>query len=164
MYETLATFQRHGLSLLPMLLGFAAFFAMWLRRDRRLDTIPGPKGYPIIGIGYKLPPKAPAVFRKWAYKYGEIFKLRVGWYNWVIINTPEAVREILEKQAISTSSKAPSPLGHDVVTGGMRMPTMPYGPHWRAQRSVVRRITTVPMTTTFVPSQEFEAKQLLFDL
>ena len=135
-----------------------------LRRDRRLDTVPGPKGHPIIGIGYKLPPKASAVFRDWAIQYGEVFKIRVGWYNWVVINSPEAIREILEKQAVITSSKAPSPMGHDIVTGGNRMPTMPYGPHWRALRSIIRQITTVPMTMTFVPSQEFETKQLLFDL
>ncbi|THC95056.1 hypothetical protein EYZ11_005451 [Aspergillus tanneri] len=129
-----------------------------------LATLAGPMAYPLIGVGYKLPPRAPALFRQWAVEYGDIFKIRVGWYNWVVINTPEAVREILEKQAVNTSSKAPSPMGHDIVTGGKRMPTMPYGPHWRAQRSVVRQVTTVPMTATFVPSQEFEAKQLLFDL
>lgn len=117
-----------------------------------------------MGVGYKLPPKAPALFRTWAMQYGEIFKIRVGWYNWVVINSPEAIKEILEKQAVVTSSKAPSPMGHDIVTGGNRMPTMPYGPRWRALRSVVRGLTTVPMTKTFVPSQEFEAKQLLFDL
>ena len=44
------------------------------------------------------------------------------------------------------------------------MPTMPYGPYWRALRTIIRQITTVPMTATFIPSQEFEAKQLLFDL
>lgn len=164
MEEILALFHYYRVSLLAVFLSIAALLATWLRRDRRLDMIPGPKGYPLIGIGYKLPPKAPAAFRKWALQYGDIFKLRVGWYNWVVINTPGAVKEILERQAVSTSSKAPSPLGHDVVTGGMRMPTMPYGPHWRAQRSVVRHITSVQMTTTFVPSQEFEAKQLLFDL
>lgn len=149
---------------LAAFVGVVAVVIAWLRRDRRLDTIPGPKGYPLIGVGYKLPPKAPAVFRKWAVEYGDVFRIRVGWYDWVVINTPEAIREILEKQAVITSSKAPSPMGHDVVTGGKRMPSMPYGPHWRAQRSVVRQITTVPMTATFVPSQEFEAKQLLFDL
>ncbi|MCJ1436264.1 hypothetical protein MMC27_005642 [Xylographa pallens] len=164
MDETLALYQAHEAPVIAVILTIVVIVSAWIRRDRRLDTIPGPKGYPIIGVGYKLPPKAPAAFRKWASEYGEVFKLRVGWYDWVVINTPEAVREILEKQAVSTSSKAPSPLGHDVVTGGMRMPTMPYGPRWRAQRSVVRQITSVPMTTTFVPSQEFEAKQLLFDL
>lgn len=136
----------------------------WFRRDRRLDSIPGPKTYLLIGVGSKLPPKAPELFRQWAQDYGEVFKIRVGWYNWVVINTPEAIREILEKQAVKTSSKAPSPMGHDIVTGGKRMSTMPYGPLWRAQRSVVRQVTTVSITATFAPSQEFETKQLLFDL
>ncbi|KAL6157059.1 hypothetical protein ACJQWK_06997 [Exserohilum turcicum] len=145
---------------IPTILLIIAF----LRHDRRIDTIPGPRLHPVVGLGLKLPSNATALFRQWAEDYGDIFKVRIGWYNWVVINTPEAVREILEKQAVNTSSKAPSPLGHDVVTGGMRMPTMPYGPQWRAQRSVVRQITSVPMTSTFVPSQEFETKQLLFDL
>jgi cytochrome P450 len=160
-----ATLDSHKVASLTILLGLVAVVTSWLRRDRRLDTIPGPGGgYPLIGLGFHLSPNAPPLFYKWALKYGDIYKIRIGWYDWVVINTPDAVREILEKQAIATSSKAPAPMSHDIVTGGKRMPTMPYGPHWRAQRSLVRRITTVPLTTTFVPSQEFEAKQLLFDL
>jgi cytochrome P450 len=164
MDEIIDVYQSYRLITLAGCLCVTAVFLAWLHRDRRLDTIPGPKGYPLIGVGYQLPPKAPAQFRKWALEYGDIFKIRVGWFNWVVINTPEAVKEILERQATVTSSKAPSPLGHDVVTGGNRMPTMPYGHHWRQLRAVVRQITTVPMTTTFVPSQEFEAKQLLYEL
>ena len=155
---------RYHVTSLTVFICIATLILKWLRRDRRLNTIPGPKAYPVFGIGHKLPPKAPAVFREWAMQYGDVFKIRVGWYDWVVINSPEAIREILEKQAVITSSKAPSPMGHDIVTGGNRMPTMPYGPHWRALRSIIRQITTVPMTTTFVPSQEFETKQLLFDL
>ncbi|KAI1174104.1 putative O-methylsterigmatocystin oxidoreductase [Nemania sp. FL0916] len=137
----------------------------WRIWNKRLDTIPGPKGrFPFVGLGLHLPLDAGTLFYNWALAYGDIFKIRVGWYDWVVINTPEAVREILEKQGVATSSKAPAPMSHGIVTGGKRMPTMPYGPHWRAQRSVVRAITSVPMTATFVPSQEFEAKQLLFDL
>ena len=148
-----AIYRSHTVILnLVLFLIVAAVLMVWLSRDRRLDTIPGPKGYPLIGVGYQLPPNAPAVFRRWAKEYGDVFRIRVGWYNWVVINTPEAIREILEKQALVTSSKAPSPMGHDIVTGGNRMPTMPYGPHWRALRSVVRQITTMPATATFVPS------------
>ena len=162
MDEIFALYQTHRVLTLAAIFTAATIVIAWLRRDRRLDSIPGPKGYPLIGVGYKLPPKAPAVFRKWAMDYGDVFKIRVGWYNWVVINTPEAIREILEKQAISTSSKAPSPMGHDIVTGGNRMPTMPYGPHWKVIRAVVRQLTTVPMTASFIPRQEFEAKHLLF--
>lgn len=164
MDRVLAVFDNHKLASIATLLGLALLLEAWLRRDRRLDSIPGPTGYPLIGVGLFLPFHTPSLFHDWALKYGDIFKVRVGWYNLVFINTPRAVQEILEKQAISTSSKAPSPMSHDIVTSGKRMPTMPYGPHWRAQRSVVRVMTSVPMTATFQPSQEYEAKQLLFDL
>ncbi|KAL2020279.1 hypothetical protein VTK56DRAFT_8603 [Thermocarpiscus australiensis] len=164
MEHVLAIYQRHPAAALFAVLGLTVAVLTWLRRDRRLDAIPGPKGNPLTGIGFRLPPNTAATFRQWALEYGDVFKVRVGWYNWVVINTPEAVREILEKQAVHTSSKAPSPMGHDTVTGGNRMPTMPYGPQWRVLRTMVRQLTTVPMTATFVPSQEFEAKQLLHDL
>lgn len=152
--------------LYSLFLVFAGIFiTRRLVRDRRLDSIPGPQGYyPFIGIGSRLPPRAAKVFRKWALEYGDIFKIRVGWYNWVVINSPDAVHEILEKQSMRTSSKAPSPMGHDVVTGGHRMPSMPYGTQWRVLRKAVRELTNIPMTATLVPSQEFEAKQLLFEL
>lgn len=156
--------QGHqGVCLILLFTVTTAIFG-WVRRDRRLESIPGPKGYPLIGIGFQLPSKPATVFREWALNYGDIFKIRVGWYNWVVINTPEAVREILEKQAVHTSSKAPSPMSHDIVTGGNRMPTMPYGNQWRALRTAVRQMTTVPATSTFIPSQVFEAKQLFYDL
>lgn len=164
MDQIISSCQSHIWVTLLTVLSVTIAIVSWLQRDRRLDAIPGPKGYPLIGVALQLTPNTAAIFRNWAIQYGEIFKIRVGLYTWVVINSPEAVREILEKQAVSTSSKAPSPMSHDTITGGNRMPTMPYGPQWRVLRTMVRQLTTVPMTNTFVPSQEFEAKQLLFDL
>ncbi|KAI0402408.1 putative O-methylsterigmatocystin oxidoreductase [Xylaria palmicola] len=160
----LVLYERYRFVSLPLLLTAIIAALAWRRRDRRYEAIPGPPGYPLIGVGFQLPRRAPVLFRQWAAEYGDIFKIRVGWYDWVVINTPEAVREILEKQAAVTSSKAPSPMSHDTVTRGKRMPTMPYGPEWRALRTLVHQITAVPRTTALIPSQEFEAKQLLFDL
>ncbi|KAI0017595.1 putative O-methylsterigmatocystin oxidoreductase [Xylariomycetidae sp. FL0641] len=126
--------------------------------------MPGPKGYPLIGIGTSLPPKPHFKMREWAAQYGEVFKLRVGWYNWVVINSPQAMHEILNRQSASTSSKMPAPMGDAVVTGGMRMFTLPYGAKWRAYRTISHQLLSATMTTTFIPTQEYEAKQLLFDL
>jgi hypothetical protein len=70
----------------------------WWQQNNTMATIPGPRGYPFVGIGLGMPPHAPKVFREWAWEYGEIFKLRIGWYNWVVINSPEAFKEILDKQ------------------------------------------------------------------
>lgn len=69
-----------------------------VRRDKRLDKISGPRGNPFTGIGLKLPPDAPRQFRTWAAEYGEVFKIRVGWWNWVVLNSPEAVKEVMDRQ------------------------------------------------------------------
>jgi hypothetical protein len=70
----------------------------WLWQYRSLKTMRGPKGYPFIGIGLSLPRKAAKVLRVWAQQYGEVYKIRVGWYNWVVVNSPQAVKEIFDKQ------------------------------------------------------------------
>jgi hypothetical protein len=120
--------------------GIVAATLIWWKRDRRLSTIDGPRG-----MFLSLPPRATHVFRAWAQQYGELFKIRMGGYNWVVVNSPQAMKEIFDKQvifpldealyqnrlanttfekSISTSSKMPAPIGDNVVTGGMRMFTM----------------------------------------
>jgi len=34
--------------------------------------------------------------KKWALQYGEVFKVQLGWQNWVFVNSPDAVKEIFE--------------------------------------------------------------------
>ena len=44
------------------------------------------------------------------------------------------------------------------------MLTMPYGPKWRAYRTLVHSLLTPKMVETFVPVQTLEIKQLMYDL
>lgn len=72
----------------------------WVARDRRLDKVPGPKGNPVTGIGLDLPPDAAQKLKEWSDQYGEVYKIRVGWWNWVVLNSPEAVKEVFDKQVL----------------------------------------------------------------
>ncbi|KAK0637049.1 cytochrome P450 [Bombardia bombarda] len=95
--------------------------AIWpIRRDKRLDKIPGPKGSLLTGIGLDLLLNALTKFKEWADEYGEVYKIRLGFYTWVVLSSPEAVKEILDKQSLSTSSKLAPPMS-ELVVGGMRM-------------------------------------------
>ncbi|KAI0410772.1 cytochrome P450 [Xylaria grammica] len=67
-------------------------------------------------------------------EYGEVYKVKIGWYNWVAINSPEAMREIFDKQS-----------------------------KWRAYRTVVHGLLSTSLTDRFNPSQLYETKQLLYD-
>ncbi|KAK3390611.1 O-methylsterigmatocystin oxidoreductase [Podospora didyma] len=157
-------FSLYKLAALAVVGAFASLVVAWIKRDRRLDKMPGPKGkYPFIGIGIGLPRKSAEVLGQWAIQYGEVYKIRVGWFDWVVINSPEAMRDIFDKQSVSTSSRSPMPLAHDVAVGGMRMNTLPYGKKWRAYRTIVHGLLSTTLTDQFNPSQEFETKQLLHD-
>ncbi|CAK1356444.1 unnamed protein product [Cercospora beticola] len=144
----------------------AALFLAWVRwkSHSRLQSIPGPAGAWPFNIRFGLPPRAHQVMRRWALDHGELFQIRIGWYNWVVINSPEAMKEIFDRQSASTSSKVPAPVGHDIITGGMRMFTMPYGTKWRAYRTVIHQLLSPKMTETFLPAQLVEIRHLVRDL
>lgn len=80
----------------------AVAISLYIRRDRRLSKINGPKGNPFVGIGLALPPNATQKLREWAVEYGEVYKMRIGWYNWVVLNSPDAIKEVFDRQVCSS--------------------------------------------------------------
>lgn len=69
---------------------------------RRKIDLPGPTGWPLIGIGLDLPKRPRKMLNEYRAKYGDAFKIRLGWYDWVFFNTPEAVKEVFDKQVRGT--------------------------------------------------------------
>jgi hypothetical protein len=68
------------------------------RNKSPLQKINGPRGNMLVGQGLALPPKATQRLREWAQEYGEVYKIRIGWYNWVVLSSPEAIKEVFDKQ------------------------------------------------------------------
>jgi cytochrome P450 len=148
---------------------------------------PGLRHVPVAGTASQLGPYPQQKLRQWALEHGELFKVPLGTEQWIYVNSPAAVKEIFDKQSQHSSSRAPSPVVLDLVSGGMRygrnpkycsaiaisMPSnleshrfllMPYSPYWRKLRAIVHKLLTPKSSDTFMPSQEFEAKQLLWDI
>ncbi|KAF7535030.1 hypothetical protein G7054_g5716 [Neopestalotiopsis clavispora] len=148
-----------GIALLVVLL---ATWSPWRRSS--LDTIPGPKGLPFIGNAHQLTKHPQRKFLEWAEEYGELFKVQMGLQNWVFLNSPAAVREILDRQSAVTSGRPEMPVVSDLVSGGQRFLLMTYTPRWRKLRAMVHKLLTPKASEIFKPSQEFETKQLLFDI
>ncbi|KAF2493596.1 putative O-methylsterigmatocystin oxidoreductase [Lophium mytilinum] len=124
---------------------------------------PGPHGWPLVGNTLQLDAHPQKQLRQWAKQYGDVFSLSLGGHNWAMVCSAAAVKEIMDKQSASTSSRPPMPVLNELVSGGMRTIVMPYTPRWRTVRSVVHKLLTPKVSDTFKPSQEFEAKQLLWD-
>lgn len=81
-----------------------------------------------------------------AKKFGEIFLLRMGVRNLVVVSSPDLAREVLHSQGVEFGSRTRNVV-LDIFTGkGQDMVFTVYGDHWRK----MRRIMTVPFFTNKV--------------
>jgi cytochrome P450 len=140
-------------------------FILYTRYKNKLPrgtkVAPGPHGLPVLGNAHQLGQQPHQQITAWAREYGEVYKIRLGWNDWYMICSPEACKDILDKQSAHTSSRAPLPVSGDALSGGMRFLFMEYGPEWRKLRGISHKLLTPAVSATFKPSQEFEAKMLL---
>ncbi|EAT87902.2 hypothetical protein SNOG_04142 [Parastagonospora nodorum SN15] len=151
-----------------LLCSFLTSFILYTRYKRRpppgTHHAPGPAGLPVLGNAHQLGLQPHQQITAWAREYGELYKIRLGWNDWYMICSPEACKEILDKQSAHTSSRTPQPVAGDTLAGGMRFLFMPYGPEWRKLRGISHKLLTPNVSATFKPSQDYEAKMLLEEI
>ncbi|MCO5584501.1 hypothetical protein L7F22_038429 [Adiantum nelumboides] len=116
----------------------------------KLRLPPGPVAVPVFGnwlqVGDDLNHENLSQFAK---KYGEIFLLRMGQRNLVVVSSPELAKEVLHTQGVEFGSRTRNVV-FDIFTGkGQDMVFTVYGDHWRK----MRRIMTVPFFTNKVVQQ-----------
>ncbi|GMG25069.1 unnamed protein product [Aspergillus oryzae] len=134
------------------------------KKTKGLADLPGPSGWPLIGMGLDLPVRPRELLNRWAAQYGDVFKVRVGWYNWVFFNSPDAVKEVFDRQAAVTSGKPPLPIAQDYCLRGDGVLPMTYNAKWKRLHAFLKQLLSAKASAAFIPSQEFEIKQLLADL
>ncbi|CAO1944620.1 unnamed protein product [Urochloa humidicola] len=119
-------------------------------RGRKLRLPPGPVPVPIFGnwlqVGDDLNHRNLAALAR---KFGDIFLLRMGQRNLVVVSSPPLAREVLHTQGVEFGSRTRNVV-FDIFTGnGQDMVFTVYGDHWRK----MRRIMTVPFFTNKVVQQ-----------
>nr|XP_018678754.1 PREDICTED: trans-cinnamate 4-monooxygenase-like [Musa acuminata subsp. malaccensis] len=114
------------------------------------DTPPGPVSFPIVGnwlqVGNDLNHRNLVDMAK---KYGNVFLLRLGARNLVVVSDPKLATEVLHTQGVEFGSR-PRNVVWDIFTdNGKDMVFTEYGDHWRK----MRRIMTLPFFTNKVVQQ-----------
>ncbi|KAL7152170.1 hypothetical protein ABFS83_04G079200 [Erythranthe nasuta] len=119
-------------------------------RGRKFKLPPGPIPVPIFGnwlqVGDDLNHRNLTDYAK---RLGDIFLLRMGQRNLVVVSSPELAKEVLHTQGVEFGSRTRNVV-FDIFTGkGQDMVFTVYGEHWRK----MRRIMTVPFFTNKVVQQ-----------
>lgn len=148
--------------LLPVIAGLVVLLFGYTGSSHKGKPIPGPPKLPLVGNLLQI--KSPITFKKWAREYGELYEVQFGpAQRWVFLNSPQVVKDLLEKQSAVTSTR-PRFLSARIVSGDRRMVLMPYGSKWRTLRSIIHPLLTPKAASLLQPAQEFESKQLLWDI
>ncbi|KAF8816482.1 cytochrome P450 [Phlegmacium glaucopus] len=132
------------------------------RRERHLP--PGPPTRPIIGNIHLLPKLFPQLqFTAWAREYGAIFSIKVFNSTMIVISSPSAVKDILDTTGSLTAGRPRSLM--QLTTDGhyMIMESANTGV-WRRARKAFQMFLTAEAVDSYLPTQEAESIQLLYDL
>lgn len=89
-----------------------------------------------------------------------IYSLILGSKVMVVLNTDQAVKDLLDKRSNIYSSRPEMYLGN-IVSGSLRVLLMEYGDTWRMIRKMVHNILNIKAARSYVPYQDLENKQML---
>ncbi|KAI0793050.1 cytochrome P450 [Irpex lacteus] len=126
---------------------------------------PGPPTLPILG-NVHIFPRFFAHFRfsEWSREYGDIYSLKVGSKNVIVISSAAAFREIIDKNSGVTADRPPNHFADTVTSGGLNMFLARYGEKWRSLRRGAHEILTPQASMNHRPMQDAESAQLMYDI
>ena len=75
-----------------ILLGLS-YVSLRRRPPKGYRLVPGPKGLPLIGNTLDVPQSRPEKkFMEWAREFGELYRIQMGWNDWVFVNSDVAAK------------------------------------------------------------------------
>ncbi|KAF8520307.1 cytochrome P450 [Gautieria morchelliformis] len=154
-------------SLLPLttLAGLYGLYILSTYGSRAKHLPPGPPTLPVIG-NLAVFPRAflHLKFTQWQKQYGEVFSLKVMDNTIIVLNTPSAVREIIDRRSISSSNR-PKSIIADMITHGLNFGTCRYpDERWSVLRKSAMRVLNNQNIRKHRDYHRAEASQLMFDL
>ncbi|OAQ67966.1 cytochrome p450 oxidoreductase [Pochonia chlamydosporia 170] len=168
-YFSLFPLNMEALLILSALLSLVFYLVLhkYTRTYSRLPLPPGPKGLPIIGNIFSLPPNGVPEYEHWLkFKdlYGPISSITVLGRTLVILHDRKAVDELLEKMSTKTSSRPENTFSN--MSGFNRfVVNMQYGAQWRQHRKVLHQyLGTEKLARRFDDVQDMESRRLLLRL
>ncbi|KAF5358826.1 hypothetical protein D9758_008521 [Tetrapyrgos nigripes] len=110
------------------------------------------------------------LFSEWAKEYGDIYSLKIGPDNAIVVSSMKAVKELMDQQSNITCDRPKSYMA-DVMYQESHAGVVRYNDTWRRLRKTMHAILTPAGTMEHLPIQlinlyrrEAEATQLIYDI
>lgn len=106
----------------------------WLNNRRRLPLPPGPKPLPLVGNLFQIPADYPwETYNEWREKYGDVIYLEALGSRMLVLNSLEAVNDLMVGRAANYSNRGFSPV-IEMIRFDWAFSLMHYGSVWREHR------------------------------
>ncbi|OAV94008.1 hypothetical protein PTTG_06719 [Puccinia triticina 1-1 BBBD Race 1] len=147
----------------------ACFYKRDKNHDRKYTThtrkMPQPMGSPLVGNLFQIRQANPWIqMSKWTKELGPIYRLKMGRSDLIVLGTPKAAVELLEKRSSKYSSRPRNIMTSEYVSKGLRLTFMPYDDLWRRQRKLLHLLTQPKAASNYHPIQSQESAQLCLDI
>ncbi|NP_001254621.1 cytochrome P450, family 1, subfamily C, polypeptide 1 [Gasterosteus aculeatus] len=110
---------------------------LWVRNLRLKRRLPGPFAWPVVGNAMQLGQMPHITFATLAKKYGNVYQIRLGCSDVVVLNGDRAIREALLQHGTEFAGR-PNFVSFQMVSGGRSMSFSNYSKQWKAHRKIAQ--------------------------
>ncbi|CAG8640413.1 78_t:CDS:2, partial [Acaulospora morrowiae] len=104
-------------------------------------------------------------YTRWKEELGsDIYSIKMGQSNWVILNSDKAIGELIQKRGAIYSSRHDSELIFRILSRGKSLGGSPYNDHFRKLRAIVANFFSVNKIKSLFPTIDKCTRELLKDL
>ncbi|KAK6304363.1 hypothetical protein J4Q44_G00249490 [Coregonus suidteri] len=110
---------------------------LWVRNLRLKRRLPGPFAWPVVGNAMQLGKVPHITFSKLAKKYGNVYQIRLGCNNIVVLNGDTAIREALVQHSTEFAGR-PNFVSFRMISGGRSLTFTNYSKQWKMHRRIAQ--------------------------
>ncbi|XP_061700152.1 cytochrome P450 1B1-like [Syngnathoides biaculeatus] len=110
---------------------------LWVRNLRLKRRLPGPFAWPVVGNAMQLGQMPHITFAKLAEKYGNVYQIRLGCNDIVVLNGDRAIRQALIQHSTEFAGR-PNFVSFQYVSGGKSLTFTSYSKEWKIHRKIAQ--------------------------